>query len=73
MCPEALPAELTYTVPGVSCSHCRAAISDEVGRLPGVATVDVDLETKRVEVRGEHLDDVALRTAIADAGYDVQP
>ncbi len=60
-------------VPGMSCGHCRAAIAEEVGRLPGVTAVDVDLEGKRVTVRGERVDDAAVRRAIADAGYDVAP
>ena len=39
--------------------------------VPGVASVDVDLEAKRVTVAGEHLDDRAIRDAIDEAGYDV--
>ena len=63
-------SELTYSVPGVSCDHCRAAIADEVGSLDGVREVVVDLDAKRVVVRGERLDDDAVRAAIEDAGYD---
>ena len=62
---------LTYSVPGVSCEHCQAAIAGEVGKLAGVTGVDVDLETKLVSVRGESLDDAGIRAAIDDAGYDV--
>ena len=62
---------LTYTVPGMSCGHCRAAVSAEVERVAGVSAVDVDLETKRVSVAGERLDDAAIRAAIDEAGYDV--
>jgi copper chaperone len=62
--------ELTYSVPGVSCDHCRAAIADEVGSLEGVREVVVDLDAKRVVVRGERLDDAALRAAIGEAGYE---
>jgi copper chaperone CopZ len=58
-------------VPGMSCSHCVAAVTEEVSAVPGVDHVTVDLETKRVEVRGEHLDDAAVRAAIDEAGYDV--
>ena len=61
----------TYTVPGMSCAHCEAAVSEELAAVAGVASVDVDLETKLVVVRGEGLDDAALRAAIDDAGYDV--
>jgi copper chaperone CopZ len=32
--------------------------------------VDVDLDTKLVVVRGDGLDDAALRGAIAEAGYE---
>ena len=62
---------LTYSVPGVSCAHCQAAIIDEVGTLPGVEAVEVDLETKTVAVTGEPLDDEAIVAAIVEAGYEV--
>jgi copper chaperone len=63
--------QLTYSVPGMSCGHCRAAITAEVQRIAGVASVDVDLDAKRVTVAGEQLDDAAVRAAIDEAGYDV--
>ena len=61
----------TYSVPGMSCEHCRAAVTEEVGAVAGVAAVDVDLDAKRVTVSGEALDDAAIRAAIDEAGYDV--
>jgi copper chaperone CopZ len=73
MTPETLPAELIFTVPGVSCSHCESAITEEVGRLQGVSPVDVDLATKRDTVSGSRLDPSAAREAIEEAGYDVEP
>jgi copper chaperone len=65
--------ELTYSVPGVSCAHCRTAIAAEVGAVPGVAEVDVDLDAKRVRVRGTGVDDRAVRAAIEAAGYEAAP
>jgi copper chaperone len=62
--------EKTYTVPGMSCQHCVVAVSDEVGQVAGVESVDVALETKQVTVRGRDLDDRALRAAIDEAGYE---
>lgn len=70
MCPDSR-AELTYGVPGVSCSHCQSAIDEEVRQVAGVTAVAVDLDRKRVTVRGERLDDGTVRAAIADAGYDI--
>jgi copper chaperone len=54
------------------CGHCEAAIRGELEALSGVQSVDVDLETKRVSVRGENLDDSALVAAIDEAGYDAE-
>lgn len=73
MSAETVPAELAYVVPGMTCSHCDAAIRAEVAELAGVTAVEVDLESKRVTVRGARLDDAAIRDAIAEAGYDAEP
>lgn len=62
---------LTYTVPGMSCGHCRAAITEEVEQVAGVSAVAVDLDSKLVTVTGSDLDDAAVRAAIDEAGYDV--
>jgi copper chaperone len=62
--------EKTYTVPGMSCDHCVAAVGDEVGQVAGVESVVVALETRQVTVRGRDLDDAALRAAIDEAGYE---
>jgi copper chaperone CopZ len=60
---------ITYSVPGVSCAHCKAAIEGEVAGVPGVTSVDVDLDAKTVTV--EQLDAGALVAAIDEAGYEV--
>ena len=52
------------------CANCEAAVSKEVSAVAGVESVSVDLETKRVEVRGDRLDDAAIRAAIEEAGYE---
>jgi copper chaperone len=61
---------LTYNVPAMHCGHCERAVKEEVGAVPGVSAVDVDLETKLVTVTGDSLDDTLLRAAIAEAGYE---
>lgn len=61
----------TYSVPGVHCGHCKAAITRELEAVAGVESVDVDLDSKRVAVTGHGLDDTALRAAIDEAGYEV--
>jgi copper chaperone len=64
--------QITYSVPGISCEHCRTAISNEVGAVAGVETVEVDLDRKLVAVLGHSLVDAQLRAAIDEAGYDVE-
>lgn len=60
----------TYSVPTISCGHCKAAIEGEVGKVAGVSTVEVDVATKTVHVEGDATDE-AVRAAIDEAGYDV--
>ena len=62
--------EITYTVSGMTCGHCKAAVEEEVGRIAGVDFVSADLDSKLVVVRGEGLEDEALRAAIDEAGYE---
>ncbi len=59
-----------YLVPGMHCAHCEAAVREGVGDVEGVVSVEVDLETKHVDVVGEAVDDDAVRAAIEDAGYE---
>lgn len=61
---------ITYSVPDMSCGHCRAAITAEVNEVPGVETVEVELDTKIVAVTGRALDHDALVAAIYEAGYE---
>lgn len=61
---------ITYTVPDMSCGHCKKAVTEELTQVEGVESVDVDLDTKLVVVQGEGLDDAALRAAIDEAGYE---
>lgn len=62
---------LTFTVAGMTCGHCEAAVAEAVGKLAGVVDVAVDLSTKLVTVRGTDLDAGAIVAAIDEAGYEV--
>lgn len=63
---------IIYSVPDMSCGHCRAAITAEVNEVLGVETVEVDLGTKLVAVTGRALDHDALVAAIHEAGYEAE-
>ena len=64
-------SELTFSVPGMTCGHCEAAVKGEVGKVAGVVGVAVDLDTKLVTVAGESLDEAAIVAAIDEAGFEV--
>jgi copper chaperone len=63
--------QTTYSVPGISCRRCRTAIGREVAKVAGVSAVDVNLDTETVTVTGAGFNDLAVRDAIHETGYDV--
>ena len=63
---------MTFTVPGMTCGHCEAAVTGEVSALDGVESVQVDLETKIVTVAGLGLDRGLIVAAIDEAGFDTE-
>lgn len=62
----------TYTVSGMTCSHCVASVTEEVGEVEGVEDVSVVLESGQVTVTGEGFTDEAVAAAVAEAGYKVE-
>jgi copper chaperone CopZ len=60
-----------YRVTGMTCAHCVASVREEVGEIPGVAGVDVDLSSGLLTVDGAGVPPQAVRAAVAEAGYEV--
>ena len=60
-----------FEVSGMTCGHCVAAVTEEVGAVPGVRAVAVDLGTGRVTVDGDGVTDEAVAAAVDEAGYAV--
>ncbi|CAB4794374.1 MAG: heavy-metal-associated domain-containing protein [Actinomycetota bacterium] len=63
-------SEVRFLVPGMTCGHCVNAVSTELSSVPGVETVEVDLETKTVVVIGARIDPNDLIAAVDEAGYE---
>ena len=62
----------SYTVVGMTCGHCVNAVTEEVSALPGVSTVDVDLESGGLTVSSDApVDEAAVRAAVEEAGYSL--
>jgi len=62
---------MELVVPGMSCGHCKAAVTAEVSAVAGVERVEVDLDTKLVTVYGTDVSRDAVVAAIDEAGYAV--
>ncbi len=65
----------TYTVSGMTCGHCVAAVSGEVSKLPGVRDVAIKLvpagESFAVVTSEAPLPHETVREAVDEAGYEL--
>ncbi len=60
----------TYSVPAISCDHCKQSIEGAVSKLEGVESVVVDIDARSVQVDGP-VPDEKVKAAIQDAGFEV--
>jgi copper chaperone len=62
----------TYTVAGMTCSHCVSSVTEEVTKISGVTDVQVDLASGAVTIASESpVEDTAVEAAIDEAGYEL--
>ncbi|HET6299761.1 MAG TPA: heavy-metal-associated domain-containing protein [Kribbella sp.] len=65
----------TYSVNGMTCGHCTAAVTEELSKLTGVQEISIDLNaggTSAVHVTSESgLEEAAVREAVDEAGYEL--
>jgi len=62
----------TYTVSGMTCSHCVSSVTEEVTTIPGVTDVQVDLASGAVTITSDGPVDVAaVKAAVDEAGYEL--
>lgn len=67
---EDITMEHIVHVEGMMCNHCKAHVENACKAVAGVVDAVVNLETKQVTVTGS-ASLVAIKKAIADAGYEV--
>ena len=58
----------TYSIPAMSCGHCKATVEKTVLALDPGATLLFDMPARKVAIATGH-DDAKLRAALKDAGY----
>lgn len=66
-------ADNSYTVTGMTCGHCVAAVTQEVGEIEGVSNVQVDLDSGSLsfDSAGE-VSREAVAAAVEEAGYTLR-
>ncbi|MBO4341330.1 MAG: permease [Bacteroidales bacterium] len=62
------PNTAVYTVEGMHCSHCEAAVCRAVEDIPGVESAKANASGKTLTIKGPAAED-AIRTAVEKAGY----
>lgn len=60
-----------YTIKGMNCSHCQAAVEETISSVSGVEKVVVNLTTGIARVEGTHDSDDVV-SAVRKAGFDVE-
>ncbi len=64
----------TYTVSGMTCDHCVAAVKKEVSAIPGVTGVDLTLADGALAIHSNapiDFDRIAEAVTEADPAYSV--
>lgn len=59
---------MKFTLPDMSCGHCRGAVETAVTRVDPDAETSVDLSTKAVEIRTTR-SEAEMADALRAAGY----
>jgi copper chaperone CopZ len=60
-----------FLVPGMTCGLCSSAVTDELSKINGVTKVDVDLESKKVNIESDAaVDWQIIVDAIDEAGFE---
>jgi copper chaperone len=60
----------TVTVTEMSCGHCATSVREEIGDIPGVYAVEVDVASGTVTIDSDSaVESTTIRTAVEDAGY----
>ncbi len=64
--------ETKFTVPEISCGHCKETIESNINSLENVEAVNVDIDQKSVEVKSSSDLDLSLVSNMLDEqGYTV--
>ena len=72
--PRTFIGSTTFAVTGMTCDHCRRAVTQEISAVEGVESVAVDLASGTVTVATDRpVDRADIAAAVDEAGYVLVP
>lgn len=63
---------ITLNIEGMSCQHCVASVKKSLEAIEGVEEATPDLNSGKVIINGDNLDNERLKQSVIDAGYSVK-
>jgi len=65
--------QVMLNIKGMSCAHCKAAVTNALNELQGVQMVEVDLEQGKANVTydASKVTIEKMKEAVEEQGYDV--
>lgn len=61
---------LTVTVNGMSCNHCKNSVEKHIGALKQISSAEVNLEQKRLFLKGESIDISIIKKELKSLGFE---
>ena len=63
---------ISFTVPEISCDHCKSTIIDTLSTIEVIESVEVSIETKDVTLKSsEEIDLDLVKSLLDEQGYTV--
>jgi uncharacterized membrane protein YraQ (UPF0718 family)/copper chaperone CopZ len=62
--------ELTVSVKGMTCNHCKATVEENIGKIPGIKSVNADIVSGKVKLTGDKFDLDQIRFKVESIGYN---
>jgi copper chaperone CopZ len=72
--PRTFTGTTTFQITGMTCGHCQRAVTEEIGQIPGVSEVSVDLASGSATVTAtDPVDRADVAHAVNEAGCALVP
>lgn len=63
-------AQVSIAIEGMHCQNCVAAVFNKLNALPGIDSVEVNLDKGEAVLTGSEINMDAVRVVIGDLGFD---